>query len=893
MNSPTKIAVATLLAAVMILMSLAVAANADAATDDEAGSTEAEPEYDIDLGEFWSYTIGFSPSPEVEGARSITWDFGDGSEPVTAFSHIHTYEQKGVYYVTQTCSNTHGDSTMVAKVTVLGYPYIEFDSQGGSQVDRIDMTSGGINAQPAEEPEEVPTKSGFTFTGWYTTPECTELYDWSEDVTEGMTLYAGWSENPKATVSFDVGDGYPPMEAQEVTVGTEFTIPAYDGTLEGWTFGGWSYDGKTYLEGQRILITESITLTAVWNELDSYTVTFDTDGGLGDFPQQTVFSGSTAEEPAQDPTRQHYTFAGWFDADGEPFDFEAPITSNVIVYAHWTPVEYTVSFDVNGGQGEYPDQKVPFGSKATNPGSPTKSGYSFNGWYLDDAPFDFDTPIGGDIELVADWSYVAPPVVRYTVTFDPDNGDNPWTSTVVSGNAVTLIEPTKLGYTFTGWFDEEGEQYVQGTPVRSDMTLRAGWSEQVVHHKVTFTDGDGQVLKTLTVKHGARAGSFTPSMEGYVFDGWFTSGGEAYDFALPVTGDVTLAAKWTQVHSVTVAAEEGVQMSEDVPQRVVHGDSVRLPEATMAGMTLQGWDTDGNGEVDRQAGETITVESDLVLKPIFEPVEDPDSQHKVTILDAPELPYDAWYVDGEGQVPLPKIEREGMTFIGWDTDGDDIADMDAGEMLTVTGDVTVRAIFEPKPVHSITIDIGDGAVLSKGFPTEAYEGQAIVLPDASRQGYDLAGWEVAFGDVSARTLYQPGDEVVVEGPMTVTAQWTALSEDDVQHTVTIDTDGGKADYDQWFAGEGETVTVPDVEDRPGYDFGGFKDQDGNVWMPGDELRPDEDTDLTAQWTPVESPEEDDGGDGTEDDWMLYAVVIIVIFALIALILILHYRVGVI
>ena len=152
-------------------------------------------QYDEDLGKFWSYTIGFSY--RGEGALSVTWDFGDDTEPVTAWSVVHgypvshDYTNPGVYYVTQTASNDNGDSVAVYKVTVMGYPYVEFDSRGGSEVERIMMTSGGINATTAEKPAD-PVWEGHTFSGWYTDEECTQPYDWAQKVTEPVTLYAGW-----------------------------------------------------------------------------------------------------------------------------------------------------------------------------------------------------------------------------------------------------------------------------------------------------------------------------------------------------------------------------------------------------------------------------------------------------------------------------------------------------------------------------------------------------------------------------------------------------------------------------------------------------------------------------------------------------------------------------
>ena len=180
---------------ILVLATVAVALLSATALVPFSDADSEEREFDEDLGEFWSYTIGFGY--RGEGALEVTWDFGDGSEPVTAWSVVHDYpvshnfENPGVYYVTQTATNNNGDSIAVYKVTVLGYPFIDFDSQGGSKVDRIQMTSGGINAVAAEEPEE-PTWEGHTFSGWYTDKDCTKPYDWSTPVTEGITLYAGW-----------------------------------------------------------------------------------------------------------------------------------------------------------------------------------------------------------------------------------------------------------------------------------------------------------------------------------------------------------------------------------------------------------------------------------------------------------------------------------------------------------------------------------------------------------------------------------------------------------------------------------------------------------------------------------------------------------------------------
>ena len=197
----SKISKALILATVTLALFAAMAVVPTADADPQ------EQEYDEDLGSVWSQTI----IAKYKGyeAQYVDWDFGDGTEVIRDWTVTHTYEKShtyaepGVYYITQTAVNELGSSKAVYKVTILGYPYIEFDSQGGSQVERIQMTSGGINAVPAEEPAE-PTKAGSKFTGWYTTPECTEPYDWTQPVKEGMTLYAGWSD---ASAGEDPGEG--------------------------------------------------------------------------------------------------------------------------------------------------------------------------------------------------------------------------------------------------------------------------------------------------------------------------------------------------------------------------------------------------------------------------------------------------------------------------------------------------------------------------------------------------------------------------------------------------------------------------------------------------------------------------------------------------------------
>ena len=106
-----------------------------------------------------------------------------------------------------------------------------------------------------------------------------------------------------------------------------------------------------------------------------------------------------------------------------------------------------VSFDTDGGSAVVP-QKILRGQKAAEPTACEKAGYNFAGWYLGESRFDFDTAITENITLTAKWT-----VNQYAITYDLNDGTvegNPDTYTVEM-DTFTLKNPTRPGYTFTGW----------------------------------------------------------------------------------------------------------------------------------------------------------------------------------------------------------------------------------------------------------------------------------------------------------------------------------------------------------------------------------------------------------------------------------------------------------
>lgn len=173
-------------------------------------------------------------------------------------------------------------------------------------------------------------------------------------------------------------------------------------TKENYTFAGW-YNGNEKFDFTTVP-TGDVTLTAKWTANDYY-VSFVTEHGAPPTSQNVKYNG-TASDPGK-LTEEGYTFDGWYAdaAHTTKFDFTQPIKSNTTVYAKWTAKDYEVSFITE--HSDAPDsQNVPYNETATDPGKLSAEGYTFIGWYADEAhktKFDFSTPITGDTKVYAKW----------------------------------------------------------------------------------------------------------------------------------------------------------------------------------------------------------------------------------------------------------------------------------------------------------------------------------------------------------------------------------------------------------------------------------------------------------------------------------------------------------
>ena len=246
-----------------------------------------------------------------------------------------------------------------------------------------------------------------------------------------------------------------------VEAGGRFEMSA--GTITGCTAGqeeGKTANGVFIAAGGRVTQSPSAQITG--EVIGAYTVTFQSEGGSEVASQ--IRANTPADQPA-DPTKEGYTFIGWYNGESE-WNFETPVATDLTLTAKWQLNQYTITFDTAGGS-EVPSITQDYGTAITPPAAPTRTGYTFVGW-------DRESPTtmpAGDMTITARWQ-----VNQYTITFKPENGGQDIVIKQDYGTAITApANPTKTGYTFAGW-----DKTIPTTMPAGDMTITARWTENRV-----------------------------------------------------------------------------------------------------------------------------------------------------------------------------------------------------------------------------------------------------------------------------------------------------------------------------------------------------------------------------------------------------------------------------
>ncbi|MBW3079695.1 InlB B-repeat-containing protein [Bifidobacterium simiiventris] len=444
-------------------------------------------------------------------------------------------------------------------------------------------------------------------------------------------------------------------------------------------------------------------------------------------------------------------------------------------------------------------QAVRIGGKVTPVAenqTPKRDGYFFREWTTDAAgqhPYDFSTPVTGRLKLWAQYDK------GNLVTFDTGINWNVSSQTVRSGETVSAIAeiqvPRRDGYRLVGWStssDRKVADFTIGTtPVNRDLTLYAVWEK--LSYTVTFDTGDGgPAVDSQSVAYGDKVAEPdpAPTMNGKQFLGWTTSadGSTPYNFAAPVTGPLTLYAKWGEAgvtyHLVTfrmnVGEDESASVKSDILQWVAEDDAIAAPDPapTREGYRLDGWTKDAMGKQPFDFTNAVMGKDDLTLYAKWVQVWTVsfDLAYECTAAgDGCEAPAPLTVDNGSAVAKSAKPAdpvRDGYTFEGWYTDADltepfvfkGESGSDGSDKPTVVeGDLTLYAKWEKAgKVWTIKFDLNGGKAPTVGDgvtaediatlkPQQVYDGEKLVKPTVNpvRDNCTFQGWTTVRDDALA------------------------------------------------------------------------------------------------------------------------------------------------
>ena len=289
----------------------------------------------------------------------------------------------------------------------------------------------------------ISNKKGHTFIGWYLDEEFTELFILDEMPAENIVLYGFWEKNSYKLTFLDFDDSI--IYEESMLYGSSLQNIEVEAPIRlGFSFNGWSIDLP------EVMPDEPLILKAYY-VVNNYTISFET------------FEGSIIEDMTlpynftffvESPTLEGHSFKGWYSDEelSVPFiDFIVP-AMNITLYAKYEVNTYTIGFDTQSGTA-MEEMEFEFMSSIDIP-DPQREGYDFDGWYFDYAyenAFDWTLMQATDIFLIAKWK-VEEININYYLDGGVNNENNPLY--VDSSQDLLLYNPTKIGYTFDGWYLE-------------------------------------------------------------------------------------------------------------------------------------------------------------------------------------------------------------------------------------------------------------------------------------------------------------------------------------------------------------------------------------------------------------------------------------------------------
>ena len=467
----------------------------------------------------------------------------------------------------------------------------------------------------------APTKTGYSFGGWYKDAELTNAWIFGSDtVTTDTTLYAKWDQITTATYTViyngnnNTGGAAPTDTSSPYNSGSPVTVLGA-GSLDrtNYTFMGWSTSSNAttaqYTAGNSFNIFSNTTLYAVW-AINTYTVTFDTDGGSIVAALPEVPHGSKISAPSE-PTKTGHKFDGWHKdtelANAWNFDLDT-VTSATTLYAKWNPlVTYTITYNGNGSEsGTIPiDSESPHISGSWvavigNTGNLAKSDHKFIGWNTE--------PDGSGISYAAGSLFIITSDTTLYAEWVESDLVISVTSVTLSKNITELTEGNMETLTATVFpVDATIKGVTWESSNKTVATVYGGQIKAVGAGSATITakTTDGGQEATCTVVVRAAPIQYSVTVESGTGSGRYLQGAVVSIFANPALSGQRFS-HWTASPSVSFVNANSADTSFVMPANAVTLTANYVNDAATTNVTFTAIQIGGTSETADSTGIQIT-----------------------------------------------------------------------------------------------------------------------------------------------------------------------------------------------------------------------------------------------------------------------------------------------
>ncbi|HCC51802.1 MAG TPA: hypothetical protein DEQ30_06890, partial [Porphyromonadaceae bacterium] len=784
------------------------------------------------------------------GSREIYWNLSVTPESVATV----TYEAKKTAGAANKIVNTAyvtSDGTLVKRTNSTYHKgevcNVTFSAGTGGAVNNGTVQNIDYNHTAASGVTTTPS-AGYEFDSW-SYPPYTSLKGTTQPAGTGISNYTSvnilgpvaFTANFKTityTIGYTLNGGTDPGNQTSYNV-TLLPVNLTDASRTGYNFLGWT--GSNSASPQKNVsiatgTTGNLAYEANWQKI-TYTITYDGDGGTVPSSNPAAYDIESAAITLAEPSRLGYDFQGWTGSNGsipqKTVTIPAGSTGNKEYRANWSIITYTIGYNYDSGTAPltanpatYTITQTPFSIS----NEPTRPGYEFQGWTGSNG----ETPqkivavvpgMTGNLSYTAHWQKIT-----YSITYDHNNGTapsipNPTTYDVETAT-ITLAEPTRLGYAFTGWTGSNGmiPQNPVTIPVGSteDKHYTANWSIITYAISYNYDNGTAPAIAnpaTYTVTQTPLTFANEPTRTGYLFLGWTGANGSTPQKIVTISSEsasnLNYTANWsTDDYTISYDYNGGMApaTSNKAGYKITDATFTISNQPTRPGYTFTGW-TGSNGTTPQVA---VTVSNgshgDLSYTANWTAnsyVITYNGHGGTTPAGNP-----AVYNITTPTITLAPSVRPGYTFGGWQITSDTTGVSVATGITIPTGtygNLACEAQWT-KDTYTIAYDYDGGTAHVTSNPViYDVEDLPVTLNSPSRTGFDFDKWVIT-SDTTGVTI--PDGITITAGTygnLKCVARWIKLYS--VTYNRGLATSGIEAVDNTWY-NYNDPVTVKGNEGSP-------------------------------------------------------------------------------